>query len=133
MQVKKQPLELDMEQWTGSKLENEYIKAVYCHSAYLTSMQNTSCEMPGGMNHKLKSRLTGINNLRYVDNTTLMAENEEELKRLLMKVKEESENAGLKLSIQQTKFMTFSSITSWQTDGKTMETVPDWAPNHCGW
>ena len=66
-----------------------------------------------------------INNLRCADDTTLMAENEEELKRLLMKVKEESENAGLKLSIQQTKFMTFSSITSWQTDGKTMETVTD--------
>ena len=72
-----------------------------------------------------------INNLRCADDTTLMAENEEELKRLLMKVKEESENAGLKLSIQQTKFMTFSSITSWQTDGKTMETVTDfifWPP-----
>ena len=118
MQVKKQPLELDMEQWTGSKLENEYIKAVYCHSAYLTSMQNTSCEMPGGMNHKLKSRLTGINNLRYVDNTTLMAEKGEELKSLLMSVKEESEKAGLKLNIQKSKIMASSSITSWQIEGE---------------
>ena len=59
MQVKKQQLELDMEQWTGSKLGKEYIKAVYCHSAYLTSMQSTSYEMLGWMKHKLKSRLSG--------------------------------------------------------------------------
>ena len=59
MQVKKQQLELDMEQQTGSKLEKEYIKAVYCHLAYLTSMQSTSCEMPGWMKHKLESRLPG--------------------------------------------------------------------------
>ena len=59
MQVKKQQLELDMEQETGSKLGNEYVKAVYCHPAYLTSMQSTSCEMPGWMNHKLESRFPG--------------------------------------------------------------------------
>ena len=59
MQVKKQQLELDMEQQTGSILGKEYIKAVYCHSAYLTSMQSTSCEMLGWMNHKLESRLPG--------------------------------------------------------------------------
>ena len=59
MQVKKQQLELDMEQWTGSKLENEYVKAVYCHPADLTSMQSTSCEMLGWMKHKLESRLLG--------------------------------------------------------------------------
>ena len=59
MQVKKQQLELDMEQQTGSKLEKEYVKAVYCHPAYLTSMQSTSCEMPGWMKHKLESRLPG--------------------------------------------------------------------------
>ena len=59
MQVKKQQLELDMEQQTGSKLEKEYIKAVYCHLAYLTSMQSTSCELPGWMKHKLESRLPG--------------------------------------------------------------------------
>ena len=57
MQVKKQQLELDMEQQTGSKLGKEYIKAVYCHPAYLTYMQSTSCEMPGWMNHKLESRM----------------------------------------------------------------------------
>ena len=59
MHVKKQLLELDMEQWTGSKFGKEYIKAVYCHPAYLTSMQSISCEMLGWMNHKLESRLPG--------------------------------------------------------------------------
>ena len=66
-----------------------------------------------------------INNLRYADDTTLMAESEEELKGLLMKVKEESEKAGLKLNIQQTKIMASGPITSWQIDGETMETVTD--------
>ena len=66
-----------------------------------------------------------INNLRYADDTTLMAENEEELKSLLMKVKEESEKVGLKLNIQKTKIMASSSITSWQIDGKTVETAAD--------
>ena len=80
-----------MEQQNGLKQEKEYVKAVYCHPVYLTSMQSTSCEMPGCMRHKLESRLPGdvINNLRYVDDTTLMAESEEELKSLLMKVEEE--------------------------------------------
>ena len=66
-----------------------------------------------------------INNLRYVDDTTLMAKSEEELKSLLMKVKEESEKAGLKLNIQKTKIMATSPITSWQLDGETVETVAD--------
>ena len=66
-----------------------------------------------------------INNLRYADDTTLMAESEEELKSLLIKVKEESENTGLKLNIQKTKIMASSSITSWEIDGETMETVSD--------
>ena len=82
------------------------------------------------MKHKLKSRLSGeigrnINNLGYADDTTLMAESEEELKSLLMKVKEESEKVGLKLNIQKTKIMTSSPITSWRIDGETMETVTD--------
>jgi len=59
MQVKKQHLELDMEQWTGSKLGKEYVKAVYCHPAYLSSVKSTSCEMPGWMKHKLEIRLPG--------------------------------------------------------------------------
>ena len=88
----------------------EYIKAVYCYPAYLTYMQHTSCRMPGWMKHKLESRLLGE---IYARDTTLMAESEEELKRLLMKVKEESEKAGLKLNIQGTKIMTSSPITSW--------------------
>ena len=66
-----------------------------------------------------------INNLRYVDDTTLMAENEEELKSLLMKVKEESEKVGLKLNIQKIKIMAFSPVTSWQIGGETMEIVRD--------
>ena len=66
-----------------------------------------------------------INNLRYADDTTLMAENEEELKSLLMKVKEESENVGLKINIQKTKVMASDPITSWQIDGETVETVAD--------
>ena len=115
MQVKKQQLELDTEQWTGSKLGKEYFKAVYCHPAYLTSMQSTWCEMPGWMNHKISRR--NINNLRYADYTTLMAESKE-LKSLLMK--EESGKTGLKLNI-----LALGPITSWQTDGKKLETVTD--------
>ena len=92
MQVKKQQLELDMEQQTGSKSGKEYVKAIYCHPAYLISMQSTSWEMLGWMKHKLESRLPGeSNNLRYADDTTLMAESKEELMSLLMKVKDESE------------------------------------------
>ena len=73
----------------------------------------------------MKSAGRNINNVRYADNTTFMAESEEELKSLLMKVKEQSEKGGLKLNIQKTKIMAFSSITSWQIDGETMETVTD--------
>ena len=105
MQVKKQQLEQNMEQQTGSKLGKEYIKAINCHPACLTCMQNISCEMPGWMNHKLESRSPNVNNLRYADDTTLMAENEKELKRLLIRVKEESEKAGLKLNIHKTKIV----------------------------
>jgi len=77
-----------------------------------------------------------INNLRYANDTTLVAENEEELKSLLMKVKKESEKAGLKLNIQKTKVMASGPITSWQINGETMETVTDFifgAPYHCRW
>ena len=77
------------------------------------------------------------NNLRYTDTTTLMAESEEKLKSLLMKVKEESEKAGLKLSIQKTKIMASGPLTLWQIDGETMETVRDFIlgglQNHCRW
>ena len=78
-----------------------------------------------------------FNNLRYVDDTTLMAENEEELKSFLMKVKAESENVGLKLNIQKTKIMVSGLISSWQIDGETVETVTDFIlgglQNHCRW
>ena len=79
------------------------------------------------MNHKLESRLPGliVNNLRYADYTTLMAESEKELKSLLMKAKEESEKPGLTLNIQKTKIMASSPITSWQIDGENVETVSD--------
>ena len=123
MQVKKQQLEPDMEQQTGSKLGKEYIKAIYCHPAYLTYMQSTSClcnEAQAGI--KIVGR--NINNLRYADDTILMAESEE-LKSLLMKVKEESKKAGLKLNIRKTKIMASGPITSWQIDGETMQTVRD--------
>ena len=105
----------------------EYIKAVYYHLAYLTYMQSTSCEMLGWMKHKLESRLPrrNFNNLRYADDSTLMAESEEELKSLLMKMKEEGEKAGLNLNIQKTKIMASGPITSWQIAGETMETVTD--------
>ena len=84
----------------------------------------------------IKTVRRNINNLRYADDTTLMAESEEELKSLLMKVKEKSERAGLKLNIQKTKIMASSLITSRQIDGETMETVRDYfggLQNHCRW
>ena len=113
MQDRKQQLELDMEQQTGSKSGKEYIKAVYCHPAYLTYMQSTSCEMPRWMKHKLGSRLLGeisiTSNMQMI--TTLMAESEE-LKSLLTKVKDGSEKVGLKLNIQKTKIIASSPITS---------------------
>ena len=102
MQVKKQQLELDMEQQTGSKLGKEYVKAVHCHPVYLTCMQSTSWEMLGWMNEAqagIKVVGRNINNLKCADDTTIMEEREEELKSFLMKVKEESEKVGLKLNI----------------------------------
>ena len=81
----------------------------------------------------IKIAQRNINNLRYADDTTLMAESEEELKNLLMKMKEESEKAGLKFNIQKTKIMTSDPITSWQLGGETMETVFLEFQNHCRW
>ena len=89
-------------------------------------MQSTSWEMLGWKKHKLESKAgKNINNLRYSDDTTLMAEIEEELKSLLMEVQEESENVSLKLNIQKTKIMASGPISSWQRDGETMGTVMD--------
>ena len=96
-----------MEQQTGSKLGKEYVKAVYCHPAYLTYMQSTSWEMLDWMKHWAGTKIArrNTNNLRYADDTTLMAESEEELMSLLMKMKEESEKVGLKVNIQKTKIL----------------------------
>ena len=103
MQVRKQQLELDMEQQIGSKLGKESVEAVYYHSACLKLhaeyiMQNARLDEAQA---EIKIAGRNINNLRYADNTTLMAESEEEIKSLLMKVKEEREKAGLKLNIQK--------------------------------
>ena len=138
MQVKKQQLELDMEQQTGSKSGKQYVKAVYCHAAYLTYaeyiMRNARLyEAQAG----IKNARRNIYNLRYAADTTLMAESKEELKSPLIKVKEESEKVGLKLNIQKTKLMASGPITSWQIDGETVETVRDFyfvgLQNDCRW
>ena len=136
-----------MEQRTGSKLEKEYIKSVYCHPAYLTYaeciMWNAGLEeAQAGI--KIVGR--NINNFRCADDTTVMAESEEELKSLLMEMKEENEKADLKLNIQKTKILNLNNhqmkimascpITSWQIDGETMETMTDYfggLQNHCRW
>ena len=123
MQVRKQQLEPDIEQWTGSKLGKEYVKAVYCPPVNLTYaeyiMGNTRLnEAQTGI--KIPGR--NINNFRYTDNTTLMAESEEELKSLLMRMKEESEKAGLKLSIQKTEITTSGPTTSWKIEREKVET-----------
>ena len=126
MQVKKQQLELDMEQQTGSKYGKEYVKVVLSpcifnlYAKYI--MWNARLdEAQAGI--KISRR--NINNLRYADDTTLMAESEEALKSLLMKVKEESEKVGLKLNVQKTKIMASGPIISWQIEEETMETVTD--------
>ena len=124
MQVRKQQLELDVEQQTGSKLGKEYVQAVYCHPTYLTYAEYITWnagldETQAGI--KIAGR--NINDLRYADDITLMAESKEKLKSLLMKMKEESEKVGLKLNIQKTKIMACGPITSWEIDGETVETA----------
>ena len=132
MQVKKQQLELDMEQQTDSKLGREYIKAVYCHPAYLNFMQSTLHKMLGWMKHKLESRLPGeISLTSGMPMTSPLWQ--KELKSLLMKVKEESEKVGLKLNIQKTKIMASGPITSWQIDGETVSDYFWGLQNHCRW
>ena len=126
MKIKKQQLELDMEQQNGSKLGKEYIKAVYFHPIYLTYVQSTYIMGNTGLDDaqaRIKTARRNIN--KGEDDTTLMAESEEELKGLLTKVKEESEKVGLKLNIQNTKIMASGPITSWEIDGETVETVSD--------
>ena len=116
-----------MEQQIGSKSGKEYVKAVYLspclfnlYAEYI--MRNAGLdEVQAG----IKIARRNINNLRYADDTTLVAESKEELKSLLIKVKEETEKVGLDLNIQTTKIMASSLITSWQIDGETVETVTD--------
>ena len=114
MQVKKQQLELDMEQQTGSKFRKEHVKVLYCHPAYLPYMQSTPWENAGLDEAQAGIRIVGrnIRNLRKRDDTTLMAESEDELKNLLIRMKEESEKAGIKCSVQKTKIWASSPITS---------------------
>ena len=125
MQVRKQQLELDMRQQTGSKSESTmsrlYIVTCLFNLCAEYIMRNANLdEAQAG----IKIARRNINNLRYTNDTTLMAESEE-LKSLLMKVKEESEKVGLKLNIQKPKIMASGPITSWQIDGQTMETATD--------
>ena len=104
MWIKKQQLELDLEPLTCSKLGKECVKVVYCHPAYLFNLHAEYIMRNAGLGEShtgIKIAWRNINNLRYADGTTLMEESEEELKSLLMKVKEESEKAGLKLSTQK--------------------------------
>ena len=133
MQVRKQQLELDMKQQTGSKQEKEYAKAVYCHPGLFNLYAEYIMRNAGLEEAQAGIKIAGrnINNLRNADDTTLMAESEEELKSFLMKVKEESEKVGLKLNIQKTKIMASGPTTSWEIDGETVEIVSDfifWAP-----
>ena len=124
MQDKNEQLKPNIEQRIGSRLGKEYVKAIYCHPAYLTNMQSTSCEMPGWMKHKLEIEIArrNMNNLRYADDTTLMAESKEELRSLLINVKEKSEKIDLKLNILKIKIIASSLITSWQIDGEIVAT-----------
>ena len=124
-QVKKHLLEPNMEQQTGSKLGKEYNNNVYCHFTYLTSMQSTSCKGLNEAQARIKIVGRNINNFRYADDSTQMAKSEEELKSLLIRVKETNEKVGLKLNIQKTKIIASSPIISWQIDGENVETVTD--------
>ena len=125
IQVKKNQLELDMEQQVSSKLGKEYDKTLYCHPAYLTYMQSTSMwkarldESQAGI--KIAGR--NINNFRYADETPLMVVNEEELMCFLIRVKEESEKVDLKLNIQKTRIIASGPITSWQIEGGKSDSI----------
>ena len=138
MQVRKQELELDMEQQTGSKQEKFYIKACVLSGCLFNFYAEYIVRNAGLELAQAGIKISGknTNNLRYADDTTLMAESEEELKNLLIKVKEENEKAGLRLSIQKMKIMASSPITSWQIDGETIGPKRDYflgLQNHCRW
>ena len=137
MQVRKQQLELDMEpDWfqIGKGVCQGCILSPCLFNLYPEYIMRNAGLDEAQVGIKIAGR--NINNLKYADDTTLMAESSEELKSLLMNVKEESEKVGLKLNIQKTKIMTSSPITSWQIGGETMETVTDYffgLQNDCRW
>ena len=138
MQVKKQQLELNMEHrlvpnWEKSVSRLYIVTCLFnLYSEYIMWNVRLDDELA-----RIKIAGRSINNLRYADDTTLMEESKEKLKCLLMKVKEESEKADLKLNIQKTKIMASAPITSWEIDGETVETVSDFIfggfQNHCRW
>ena len=139
MQVRKQQLELDMEQQNWLQI-GKGVRQGWILSPCLFSLYTEYIIRNAGLEEAqagIKIARRNINNLRYADDTTLIAETEEELKSLLMKVKEESEKVGLKLNIQKTKIMTSCPIASWEIDGETVETVSDFIfgglQNHCRW
>ena len=123
MQVRKQQLEMDMEQQTVSQIGKGVRQGCILSPCLFSLYAEYIMRNPGLEEAQAEIKIVGrnINNLRYADDTTLMAESEEKLNSLLMKVKEESEKAGLKLNIQKTKIMASSPITSWEIDGETME------------
>ena len=135
MQVKKQQLEPDMKQWNGFKIRKRVCQSCIL-SPCLFNLYAEYIMWNSGLDEAqvgIKIARTNINNLRYADDTTLMAESEEELKSLLMKVKEESEKATLKLNVQK-MIMASGPITSWEIDGETVETVYfGGLQNHCRW
>ena len=139
MQVRKQQLQLDTEQQTGSK-SGKGVRQGCILSPCLFNLNAEYIMRKTGLEEAqagIKIVGRNINNLRYADDTILMAESEEELKSLLMKVKEESEKVDLKLNIQKTKIMASGPITSWEMDGETVEAVSDFyfggLQNHCTW
>ena len=136
MEVRKQQLELDMQQQTGSKYEKKVPQGCILSPCLFNLYAEYIMRNAGLEETQVGNKIAGrsISNLRYADDTTLMAESEEELKSLLMKVKQESEKVGLKLNIQKMKIMASGPITSWQIDGETMERVTDYflgLQNHC--
>ena len=138
MQVKKQQLELDLEQQTGFPIRKGVRQGCILSPCLVNLYAECIMRNTGLDETQTGIKIAGknINNLRYADDTSLMAESEEELKSLLIKVKEESEKVGLKLNIQKTKILASGPITFWQIDGETVETVKDYFlrfQNHCRW
>ena len=137
MQIRKQQLELDMEQQTGSKgkgVRQGCILSPCLFNLYAEYIMRNARLKEAQAGIKIAGR--NINNLRYADDTTLMAETEEELKSLLMKVKEENEKVGLRLHIQKTKIMASGPITLWEVDGETGESHRLYflgLQSHCRW